>query len=289
MTERGHDWDTLQCRVKVKELRNTNHKAQEANCHSGAAPTSCRFYKELDAILSGDPTSTAKATVDTSVARMQVKSGPSQEEEILDEDVEGDPEADDDSEFRDVCSQELFSAPEEASQSQLSDLGKAQTGEEAPDMTLGTQPPSLLSLAERLRRIRKQPRRTKEDFLHEVMMHSVAKKQELKEWWDSKKRDGKENVARQNEATEQLLNVMEHQADTIPVLLAMQTEQLRAHPPLQPWSQNSFPYAPPRHHQYTLINLLAPVGTHCIPLLPPHSPALWTPSTHCTNTCPSAV
>ncbi|EMP24856.1 hypothetical protein UY3_18073 [Chelonia mydas] len=173
MTERGHDRNTLPCRVKVKELWNAYHKAQEANCRSSAAPTSCRFYKELDAILGGNPTSTAKATVDTLVAHMPVESGPRQEEEILDFDVEGhgDPEA----EVRDACSQELFSTPEEASQSQPSDLGEAQTREEAP--------------AERLRRIRKQPRRTKEDFLRDVMMHSAAEKQELKERQDSEKRD----------------------------------------------------------------------------------------------------
>ncbi|EMP26542.1 hypothetical protein UY3_16376 [Chelonia mydas] len=102
------------CRVKEKELRNTCHKARKANHHSGAVATSYGFYKELDAIFSGDPTSTVKATVDTLVARVPVKSGPSQEEEILDEDVEGeeDPEAEDNSEVRDACSQELLSTPD---------------------------------------------------------------------------------------------------------------------------------------------------------------------------------
>ncbi|KAM7180442.1 uncharacterized protein RBU57_015895 [Macrochelys suwanniensis] len=141
---------------------------------------SCWLYKELDAIL-GESTSTAKAPVDTSLARMPVESGLSQEEEILDE------EGEDGSEARDACSQELFSTSEEASQSQVSDVGEVQTGEEAPEMTLGGQPP--LSVAEWLRRIRKQPRRTMEDFLREVMMHSVAEKQELKEWQNSEKRD----------------------------------------------------------------------------------------------------
>ncbi|EMP34531.1 Kinesin-associated protein 3 [Chelonia mydas] len=123
-------------RVTVKELRNAYHKAWEANCCSGAAPTSCRFYKELDAILGGNSTSTVKSSVDTLVARMPVESGPSQEEEILDKDVEreGDSEAEDDSEARDTVSQELFSTLEEASRSQLSDLGEAQTGEEAPEV-----------------------------------------------------------------------------------------------------------------------------------------------------------
>ncbi|EMP37592.1 Zinc finger and SCAN domain-containing protein 20 [Chelonia mydas] len=123
MTERGHDRDTLQCRVKVKELWNAYYKAWEANPRSGAVPKSCRFYKELDEIGGGDPTSTAKTTVDTSVARMPVKSGLSQEEKILDKDVEGegDPEAEDDLEARDACSQELFFTPEEPIQSRLSE------------------------------------------------------------------------------------------------------------------------------------------------------------------------
>ncbi|EMP42399.1 hypothetical protein UY3_00336 [Chelonia mydas] len=147
-------WDTLQCKVKVKDMWNAYYKAWGANHHSGAVPTSCRFYKELDPILGGNPTSIAKAPVDTSVAHVPVKSGLSQEEEILDEDVEGegDPEAEDNSEVRDACSQELFSTPEEASQSQLSELGEAQerrlpaaqTSSPAPPQTLPThsyQPP----------------------------------------------------------------------------------------------------------------------------------------------------
>ncbi|EMP27338.1 Zinc finger and SCAN domain-containing protein 29 [Chelonia mydas] len=132
MIERGHDQDTLQCRVKVKELRNAYHKARKVNHCSGAVPMSCWFYKELDMILGGDPTSTAKAPMDTSLAHVPVDSGPSQEKEILDEEGEGDPEAEDGSEARDACSQELFSTLEEPSQSQQSDLGKAETGEKAP-------------------------------------------------------------------------------------------------------------------------------------------------------------
>ncbi|EMP32796.1 hypothetical protein UY3_10068 [Chelonia mydas] len=137
MTEKDHDRDTLQCRVKVKELQNAYHKAREANRCSGASPMSCPFYKELDAILCGDPTSTAKITVDTSLPRVPMESGPSQEEEILDEDVEGegDPKAEDDSEIRDAYSQELFSTLEEASQSQQSGLDDAQTEDEAPRIT----------------------------------------------------------------------------------------------------------------------------------------------------------
>ncbi|XP_077667419.1 uncharacterized protein LOC144261571 [Eretmochelys imbricata] len=129
-------------------------------------------------------------------------------------------------------------------------------------MTMGAQSPSLLSLAEWLRRIRKQPRRAKEDFLHDVMMHSMAEKQKLKEWQDCEKRDQKENVAHQKEATERLLNLMEHQVDTLQALLALRTKQLCARPPLQPLSQYSFPWIPqtPPTHSYQ------PPGSSLYPL-----------------------
>ncbi|KAG6939055.1 zinc finger and SCAN domain containing 29, partial [Chelydra serpentina] len=65
MIERGHDWDAMQCRIKVKELQSAYRKAREKNSHSGAPPTTCRFYKELDAILGGDPTTVQSTTVDT--------------------------------------------------------------------------------------------------------------------------------------------------------------------------------------------------------------------------------
>ncbi|KAM7166342.1 cryptic protein-like [Macrochelys suwanniensis] len=74
MTETDHDWNTLQYRVKVKELRNAYHKVWEEKRYSDPVPTSCQFYKELDAILGGDPTSTAKATVDILVACVLVES-----------------------------------------------------------------------------------------------------------------------------------------------------------------------------------------------------------------------
>ncbi|XP_050818787.1 uncharacterized protein LOC127055619 isoform X2 [Gopherus flavomarginatus] len=66
MMERGHDWDAVQCRVKVKELRSAYCKAREGNRRSGAAPTTCCFYKELDAILGGDPTANPRTTMDSS-------------------------------------------------------------------------------------------------------------------------------------------------------------------------------------------------------------------------------
>ncbi|EMP30563.1 hypothetical protein UY3_12313 [Chelonia mydas] len=212
---------------------------------------------------------------------MPVESGPSQEEEILDKDVEreGNPEAEDNSEVRDACSPELFCTLEEASQSQLSELGKAQPGEEAPDMTLGAHLPSLLLVAERL--CRKQPQRTKEDFLHDVMMHCGAEKRELKEWRDSKKRDQKENAAHQNEATETLKRYGAPSRHTPGANSTLN----RAAPHLPSPAATVaklFSMCPPDTAN-TLINFLAPLCTCCILLLPHHSLTLTTPSTHYTQ------
>ncbi|XP_043360580.1 zinc finger and SCAN domain-containing protein 29-like [Dermochelys coriacea] len=156
--ERGHDRDALQCRVKVKELWNAYHKAHEANSRSGAAPATCSFYKELVAILGSEPTSTPSTTMDTS------EPSPTRREEGEEEQSEskGAKAEEDTLETLDACSQELFSSQKEGSQSWQPVLGEGQTPEQVPDATLRSQP-SMLSLAQRLQRIRKRPRRSKED------------------------------------------------------------------------------------------------------------------------------
>ncbi|XP_044854506.1 uncharacterized protein LOC123355819 [Mauremys mutica] len=160
------------------------------------------------------------------------------------------------------------------------------------DTTMGAQPPSLLSPSERLRRIRKRPQRIKDNFLCDLIMHAAAEKQELKEWWDSEKRDRTENAEHQNKS------VMKHQADT---LQALQTKQLRAHPPLQPLSQNSFPctpqtpptrsYQPPGSSLYPLHSTPAPSQSspedsqypvHSTPVPLQFSPAEVQYPLHCT-------
>ncbi|EMP40673.1 hypothetical protein UY3_02088 [Chelonia mydas] len=56
MKDRGHNRDPKQCRVKLKELRQTYQKTREANGRSGSEPQTCRFYDELHAILGGSAT-----------------------------------------------------------------------------------------------------------------------------------------------------------------------------------------------------------------------------------------
>nr|XP_048719724.1 ubiquitin-conjugating enzyme E2 G2 isoform X3 [Caretta caretta]XP_048719725.1 ubiquitin-conjugating enzyme E2 G2 isoform X3 [Caretta caretta] len=145
----------------MKELWNAYHKAHKANSRSGASPATCRFYKELDAILGADPTSTPSTTMDTS----EPSSTRWEEEEEQQSRSEGAEAEEDTLESLDACSQKLFSSQEEGSHSQQSVSGEGQTPEEVPNATLRSQP-SMLSPAERLQRIRKSQRRSKEDMLH---------------------------------------------------------------------------------------------------------------------------
>ncbi|XP_074819875.1 uncharacterized protein LOC141993924 [Natator depressus] len=124
--ERGHDRDALQCRIKVKELRNAYRKAREANSRSGAASMTCCFYKEPDTILRGDPTSTLGTTMDTSEP-----SSTRQEEEEQSR-SEGAEEEEEAPASLDACSQELFSSQEEGNQSWQPVLGEGQTPEMQP-------------------------------------------------------------------------------------------------------------------------------------------------------------
>ncbi|EMP42516.1 Deleted in malignant brain tumors 1 protein [Chelonia mydas] len=127
MMERGHDQDTLQCRVKVKELRNAYQKARKANSRSGAAPATCHFYKELDMVLGGNPTSTPSTTMDTS------EHSPTRQEEEKQSRSEGAQEEEDTPASLDACSRGLFSSQEEGSQLRQMVLGEGQTPEEVPD------------------------------------------------------------------------------------------------------------------------------------------------------------
>ncbi|KAM7180674.1 uncharacterized protein RBU57_017068 [Macrochelys suwanniensis] len=254
MMEGGHDQDTLQCRVKVKVLRNAYRKAHEANRRSDAAPATCRFYKELDAILGGDPTSTPRTTMDTSEP-----SPTRQEEEEQQGGSDGAEEEEDTLESLDACSQEPFSSQEEGSQSWQPVLGEGQTPEEVPDATLRSQP-SVLSTAQRLQRIRKRPRRSK-DILHEVMQQSLNENLKVQEWRERERKIHQQNEERRHKSVvlrqqsmDQLISIMERQANLIQVLVAMQAEHYYAPPPpaLRPLSQNSIPCAPvsPPTHQW---------------------------------------
>ncbi|EMP41625.1 Zinc finger and SCAN domain-containing protein 29 [Chelonia mydas] len=123
MMERGHDRDALQCKIKVKELQNAYCKARKANNCSGAAPATCRFYKDLDTILGTDLTSTLSTTMDTSEPS-STRQDEEEEEEKEQSGSQGTELEEDNPESLDACSQELFSSQEEGSQSRWPVLGE---------------------------------------------------------------------------------------------------------------------------------------------------------------------
>ncbi|XP_050781007.1 uncharacterized protein LOC127035322 [Gopherus flavomarginatus] len=65
MMKRGHNKDSYQHRMKVKELRQAFQKTKEANRRSRAELQTCRFYAELHAILGGAITTTPPLIVDS--------------------------------------------------------------------------------------------------------------------------------------------------------------------------------------------------------------------------------
>ncbi|KAM7163468.1 uncharacterized protein RBU57_007787 [Macrochelys suwanniensis] len=244
MMERGHDWDALQCRIKVKELWNDYRKAREANRRSGGAPATCRFYKELDVILGGDPISTPSTTMNTSEASSTRQQEEEEEEESGSEGAE---EEEDTPDSLDACSQELLSRQEEGSQSRWPVLGEGQIPEEVPDASLRSQL-SVLSPAERLQRIRKRPRRSKEHMLHEIMQQSLNENLKAQEWRESERRIRKQNEEHWHKnaelwqpSTDRLISIMERQADLIQALVAMQETHYRPCPPLAAFVPRLFP------------------------------------------------
>ncbi|XP_050798867.1 uncharacterized protein LOC127046015 [Gopherus flavomarginatus] len=225
MLERGHDQDALQCRVKVKKLRSAYCKACEGNCRSGAVPTTCHFYKELDVILGGDPTTNPKTTMDTSERRGE------------ETESEGTGVGGDTLESQEACSQELFSSQEEGSQSQQPVLGEGQAEERVP-VTLSSQMP-MLSTAETLQNLRKKPRKSKDDLLQAIMDHSARENQKVQDWRERESRIHQRNAVARKKSTKQLISILAPQADSIQALVAMQAEHYHASPPP---SQSSFPY-----------------------------------------------
>ncbi|XP_050799793.1 uncharacterized protein LOC127046616 [Gopherus flavomarginatus] len=223
MLERGHDRDTMQCRIKVKELRNAYCKAREGNRHSGAAPMTCRFYKELDAILGGDPTTNPRTTMDTSERGGEVEAEEKRGEEETESESTG--VGGDTLESQEVCSQELFSSQEEGSQSQQPVLGEGQAEERVP-ATLSSQLP-VLTAAQRLQNLWKKPRKSKDDLLQTVMDHSARENKKLQDWRERESRIHQRNAAARKKSTKQLISILARQVDSIHAGRA-----LPRHPPI---------------------------------------------------------
>ncbi|KAM7160051.1 uncharacterized protein RBU57_010405 isoform 1-T5 [Macrochelys suwanniensis] len=164
MLDKGYEQGMHQCHVKIKELRQVYQKARESNRCSSAALETCHFYKELDTILSGDPTFTIKIPVDTCGGQRleTADSGLNLKDEVVDKEVELEDEMGQATGASGtVASQDLFLTQAGSSQSQQSVCGAHDAGEGNSDVAFrGTH----YTPAESLCQVRKL-RRSKEDVL----------------------------------------------------------------------------------------------------------------------------
>ncbi|XP_074924488.1 uncharacterized protein LOC142047182 [Chelonoidis abingdonii] len=238
MLQRGHERDVVQCRVKVKELRSAQCKAREGNRRSGAAPMTCRFYKELDAIVGGDPTANPRTTMDSSEQGEEgegegVEATESEATEVVGDTLES----------QEACSQELFSSQEETGQLQQLELVGEEEAEEQVPVSLN--PPALSRTAERLQNLRRNQGKTREDLVKAVMNQYARENKRLQDWRE-KMHQWRETQSRRKElatkkSTKQLISLLARQTDCMQSLVAMQADHYRANPPP---IQSSLPCAP---------------------------------------------
>ncbi|XP_034641258.1 uncharacterized protein LOC117884716 [Trachemys scripta elegans] len=182
-----------QCRAKIKDLRQAYNKAWDENHRSGGVPKTCRFYKELNAILSGDPTSTVDNLLDTLEA---AERGGNLEAEIWDEEVELEEDVELPAGLPGGSGrQELFSTPEVLNGEQEADETLAQTLRNTPHTP-----------TDWLWQIRKNPRHSKEDVFQEVLQHEERQTRECKECWEAERHDRKDNAAFARQVAEWLLS-----------------------------------------------------------------------------------
>ena len=65
MQQKGYEREWQQCRTKIKNLKKEYRQTNDHNGQTGRGRKSCKFYKELDAILGHRPASTPSVLLDT--------------------------------------------------------------------------------------------------------------------------------------------------------------------------------------------------------------------------------
>ncbi|XP_065410432.1 myb/SANT-like DNA-binding domain-containing protein 2 [Chrysemys picta bellii] len=171
MTERGYSRDAMQCRVKIKELRQAYQKTKESNGHSGSQPQTCHFYEALHSILGATATTTPPLSVDSEDG---VLSTATSSELFADgEDEEGDEDEAVDSAFNADFpdSQDLFISlteiPYQGSQGGNPDR---ESGETSVAASISRATPA--SPSQRLAQIRQRKKRTRDEMFSELMVCS---------------------------------------------------------------------------------------------------------------------
>ncbi|XP_065442131.1 uncharacterized protein LOC135981804 [Chrysemys picta bellii] len=193
MMERGHNRDSDQCRVKVKELRQAYQKTKEANRRSGSEPRTCRFYDELHAVLGGAATTTPPLTVDSEAGIIS----PATPEDSADGEEEEEEEEDEFAESTQHSvlpnSQDLFlSLTEVPSQPSIQDHDPMEGTSAAANSS------SLPPLSRRLSLIRRPKKKTRDEMFAEIMESTRSDRAHLYEWKDTVSKYRKEASERED-------------------------------------------------------------------------------------------
>ncbi|XP_065435681.1 putative golgin subfamily A member 6-like protein 3 [Chrysemys picta bellii] len=182
MMERGHNRDSEQCRVKVKELRQAYQKTKEANGRSGSEPQTCRFYAELHAILVGAATTTPPLTVD-SEAGVISSATPEDSADGEEEEEEEDELAESTQHSVLPNTQDLFlsltEVPSQPSQASTQDHDPMEGTSAAANFS------SLPPLSRRLSQIRHRKKRTRDEMFAEIIESTRNERAHLNEWKDT--------------------------------------------------------------------------------------------------------
>ncbi|XP_053900990.1 uncharacterized protein LOC128845924 [Malaclemys terrapin pileata] len=193
MMERGHNRDSDQCRVKVKELRQTYQKTKEANGHSGSALRTCRFYAELNAVLGGATTTTPPLAVDSEAG---VISSATPEDSVDGEEEEEDELAESTQHSILPNSQDLFlsltEVPSQPSQASIQDHDPMEGTSAAANFS------SLPPPSRRLSQIRRRKKKTRDEMFTEIMESTRSERAHLNEWKDTVSKYRKEASERED-------------------------------------------------------------------------------------------
>ncbi|KAM9165639.1 uncharacterized protein ACDP82_002551 [Pangshura tecta] len=174
MMDKGHSRDSVQCRVKVKELRQAYQKTKEANGRSGAGPKTCRFYAELHAILGGCATSSPPLSLDSDLGVVIAMAEDDADGEEDDEEAEEDNLAESTQHSVSPNSQELFVTQELASQPSQDN--------EAMEDTSAANFSRLPTPSQRLAKIRRRKKKTREETFSDIMEVASKERAHLNEW-----------------------------------------------------------------------------------------------------------
>ncbi|XP_050793255.1 uncharacterized protein LOC127043298 [Gopherus flavomarginatus] len=182
MMAKGHTRDSVQCRVKVKELRQAYQKTKAANGRSRSGPKTCRFYAELHAILGGCATTTPPLCMDSEVGVViSTMAEDSTEGEDEEEEEEEDDLAASTQHSVSPNSQELFvtqtELPFQPSQATSPDS-------EAMEATSAAYFSSLPTPSRRLSQIRRRKKKMRDQMFSEIMEVTRNERAHLNDWKD---------------------------------------------------------------------------------------------------------